>query len=385
MLAGLVLLVLALALWLLRGLLVGALSHLPVIGWAAARLLGGLLDDARTRVIHGAESAFTGAERLFAAMAHWAVAMWDGAVAGLEHAGEAVWHVAVVQIPREITAARRYAAQLAGQAAATAVRLAGAAQRYAAAVAAAARGYARALVTAAEAAARRDVAAAEATALAWVTDAERYAQRAAAAVESTALAEIRQVDQYLSAAVAAAEHDLTAGLRYAEQSAAHDLTRAEDALRTAIGAASAGVLTDVDRIAGRALRDVWPQADRDIEALRRSLAGGYQDIADLLRALGGAGSTGLAGVLATAVAAAAALTRLADECIVPGCDNLGQFGAELHALLGDAATAAMLAWLVLAVTDPVRAADDTATVAGAVIDPLLGPLTDLLSAGAVRL
>lgn len=384
-LAGLILLALAFALYLLRNLIVIAFSHLPIIGGTVARVLASFLDDARTQVIHAADSAFHGAQVLFAAIARWCTVMWDAQVTALDDIATTVWHIATVQVPREYNAARQYAATLLAAAESTAASMLHAAQQYALHLAIITRSQAVSLFRVAERDISDGISAVQRDTALLVTRAEFDAAASLASVHRQLSSDIRSAESAASAGAAAAVATARQMFTTAERDAARALAAADATLTARISAAEQGILTDVDRIAGQALRTAWPESARDVEALRRALAGGYGDVASLLRALGGAGSAGLLGALTSALAGTAVMTRLAEECVIPNCDNLGQFGSELHSLLSDIATAAMLAWLAFAVTEPVPAADDTARVLGALVDPILGPLTDLLSAGAARL
>jgi len=101
---------------------------------------------------------------------------------------------------------------------------------------------------------------------------------------------------------------------------------------------------------------------------------------DLEQVLAGAGAAGLAGALIRSLAGTQAITKLAEECIVPNCLNLSGFGSELHNLLGVAGDAALLAFLVTAVADPAGWAADMAATALPVGQAIVGEGTRLLRA-----
>jgi len=226
-------------------------------------------------------------------------------------------------------------------------------------------------------------------------EAESYADRAVSdlrtavdaaitAAERTAASEVSAAEQALAAGITSLGHDVAndlAGLATSTNSdiarLAKDITAEGQAVAAVasanLAAAVSGIYTDLDTWGNRAVAEVWPDADADIDALRQAIGSGFPDINGLLGDLAGLGAAGLLGALIRSIAGTAAVTELAADCIVPNCQNLSQLGRDLQELLSLASTAAMIAWLVFAVTDPAGAAADIQDVA---LNPLRTVITD---------
>lgn len=380
--AGLVLLALAGALWLLRDLLVGSLSHLPVVGGWVAGTLGGWIDDARSAVLHGADAAFGGAQHLFSAIAHWCTRMWDESIQAVAEVLITVEHVVTVQIPRALSAAVAFAIHQAGlvyydarawfnDARQFTARVAAAAEHdIAATAAAAARDLAdlRHWTAATFDSIRHDIAAATDTAIAWtdtqVRDVTNWAAREINAGQLAA-------EAYAYSLFRVAEHDITTAEAAAEAYAAGAATAAEHA---AVAAADAAAT------AGLAIP--WAGIVTDLEALDTTLAGGWRDIRDAVDAIPRTVPADLAGALSAAAALAIPALRAMDDCVLPQCRDLGGLRSFVADLMGVASAAAVLAWVTYCIDQPAAAAGDTAAVGIPFANDTLGALERLFGVTA---
>lgn len=354
----LALLIIAGALWVLSRVLGTAFGYVPVVGGWIKSHLDSALNDARNAVLKAAGSTWDTAVHLFNWAGDLLAKPLDALVLGFSDVATWCSHMARVTIPAvydKITA--QVSAALAD-----------------------AYGRAESLYHAAE----RDITAAEAVAIAraetWYHDAERDITAAEAAAEKFADAGIRAAEAAAAAAVARLAAEVTA----ADTALQRDITAAAAAAQaTAISTAEGYarvIYTDIDNWGTQALDRVWPDADQAIDGLRQALGGGFPDVQDLLGALGGLGAAGLLGALIRSLAGTAALTQLAEDCIVPNCRNLSQFGRDLQGLLGDVPAAAMLAWFIFLVADPSGWAADTYAAGEAVATAATTAARDLLGA-----
>lgn len=342
--AVLALLIIAGALWVLTRVLGNAFGYVPVIGGWVKSHLDSALNDARNAVLRAAGSTWDTAVHVF----NWAGDLFskplDALVLGFSDAATWISHMARTTIPAVYD---RIVAE------GNAILLS-------------AETHARSLFTTAE----RDIAAAEAAAITRATtlyrdaiaavdtgvhDAESFAAAAVRVAEAAAAAAVSRLAAEVTAADTALQRDI------AQTAAAAEAT----AITTAEGYARA-IYTDIDNWGTQALDRAWPDAEEAINGLRQALQGGFPDVQDLLGGLAGLGAAGLLGALIRALSGTAALTQLAEDCIVPNCRNLSQFGRDLQGLLGDLPAAAMLAWFIFLVADPRGWAQETYDVGGPV-------------------
>ena len=358
-----VLLLIACGLILLAALLAGTLGKAPVIGGWVSRDLAGWLRDAGNAVLSASKATWHFATGLF----NWAqdiltkplIYLFKWALSAYQ------WlHVLFTQtIPDAENRALNYAAGLVDTAEADASHLFAVAERDTASL----------------------VDTAELRAAALFHDAETYAARLTSDAEKSLAAAIQAAEAAALSAVAAAERTLTGSIAAAVTGADNDLRSlsgqvntvagelardivtevqgAEATAAAALAAVQSGIYTDLEQWGDQAVTHVWPDAAGDIGALKGVLGNDFPWLQDLLGALGGLGTAGLAGALIRAIAGTEAITRLATDCVVPNCRNLSQFGTDLQDLIGVAALAALVAWLAAGVADPASWAQDMQTVA----------------------
>lgn len=343
--AALFLLLIAGALWVLTRILVGTLGKAPVIGGWVSRDIGGWLNDARNAVLKAAYSTWDGAIRLFDWASDYLWRMWEGAVNTFSNIATTVENIVDTQLPALLNTARSEWDAAVRSAEADATELFNTARKDIDAAAATVEHYALGLFDTA----RSD-------AIALVDDAIRALDAAIRAAETVAANDLAKASTMLAADIATAERD-----------ALNAVTRAEALAATNLAAVRAGIYTDLAEWGDQAVVRVWDDSAGDIAALRKTLGGDFPWLNDLLGALGGLGAAGLAGALIRSIAGAEAVTRLADECIVPNCRNLSGFGNELQDLIGAVTSAGFLAWLIFTIADPQAAATDTEDALSAVI------------------
>jgi hypothetical protein len=364
------LLIIAGALWVLQGLIRNSLGRLPVVGSWITNNIDSALNDARNLVLDGAGATWGVAQTLF----RWMIDFFRNPVAQILFFMAETYSFAVrvrdVWIPDLESRVLTVTSGWVSSAESYAGRL------YDTAVADVNAEVSSALVTASGwvTAAERDAVNLFDTATADIartltvaeTDAANALARASTALESDihaaeafAAGEIGSLAASVQAAVNTLDGDITRGIATAESVAAANL-----------GAAVGGIYTDLDTWGREAVADVWPGAAGDIDALRNVLGADFPWLRDLTGALAGAGAAGLLGALIRSMATSQALTRLATDCVVPQCRNLGGLSNDLGNLLSTASTAAMLAWLIFGVTDPAGWAQETGAVGGPIASGL---------------
>ena len=185
-------------------------------------------------------------------------------------------------------------------------------------------------------------------------------------IERTVTVTIPRIYDRITADVSAAEARVTVRMDDLFNRAERDTAAAKAAAIVTAEAYAHNIYTDIDTWGKTAVHDAWPDSGQDIAALRKTLGGDFPWLNDLAGALGGLGAAGLLGALIRSMATSQAVVRLADECVVPNCRNLSQFGRDLQGLIGEAPQAAMLAWMTFLVADPSGWAKDTADIGGPV-------------------
>lgn len=381
-LAGVFLLILGLALFALRRLLVSAFSHVPLIGGWIGGTLGGWIESAASEITSFADASFHGAERLFETVSQWTTRMMNAVGAAVYEIGGTIEHVITQVIPREAAIAWRYSNALYWRLYHNANNWVHDAIRYSETL------YWRLYHTAVtwyhDAISYATVTGirAERYALDLFRTAELDMRRAVDTAEAIALRDLRTAERVLSADISDAIARADDLFHTAETDALREVNRAEVIASAQIAAATAGIITDLETWGNQAVDVVWRDAAGDIDALRQVLGDAFPDIQSLLKFLEGAGAAGLIGALIRALAGSAVATRALKDCVIPNCKNLSQLGKDLSELSSVASAAALLGFLGFIAVDPVTAADDTVRVIDPFVNALFGPLASLISAGA---
>lgn len=376
--AALFLLLIAAALWVLIQLLVNTLGKAPLIGSWVSGTLAGWLNDARNAILRASAASWHAAVQLFNWMGDLLFKQLINAALFMDRASAAISRLAFIRLPELWAQASSYAlglyhsatsyaqalqAQVLVWADGQVVRLENAITSGVATVLV----RAEQLVTAARAEAAALVQRAETDAANAITQASTALQAEIAGDVATLEGDIARLDTWTVAAVGQLERDLVSQVASAEALAFSQ-----------VQALQRGIVTDLETTGEAALQLAWPDAIPDIEALRQALGADFPDIRALLGLLSGAGAAGLLHALITSLAGTQAITKLATDCIVPNCRNLGGLGNFLNQLFADATDLALIAWLAEGVRNPHGWAGET--------DALLGSIaTDTASAARTLL
>lgn len=372
------LLLIAAALWVLQELIRQSFGRIPVVGSWIQSNINGALNDARLAVLAAAVQAWDAAVRLFKWLQDWLWRILVESLLWFAQATQTVVHIATVQIPDlevrlEITVLGWINSAVA------AARLTADAEI----------GVIRSDLAAAD----RAITTAEASVTAYATrlfnEAVAEVRAAIVTAEAFAATEVVQLDQALSAELANLRAEVAADLATAEQLAAglfrtveSDLARefaaAEQLAFAQVQALQRGIYTDLETWGDKAVDLVWPDSLPDLQTLRDTLGADFPWLNDLLGALAGLGTAGLLGALIRALAGTKALTRLANDCIVPTCRNLSGLGNDLSQLAGLFSTGVIFAWLAEGATNPSAWAADTAAILGPLGNATIGTAKSVL-------
>lgn len=250
-----------------------------------------------------------------------------------------------------------------------------------------------AAVTGAEQAAARGVAAAETDAARLAVAAEQaaggYARQLVSAAERSAAQGIALTDQAVRALHAQAERDIAAAEAAATQLAHALHVQAERDIGHAMRAAEAFAVTEAGKAASMAERAAaagaasvtaaaWPGITTDIDALRQALGADFPALRDAVSAIPSAAADSVPAAISAAMAMAVPALRFMTECGVPNCRNLGGLGQFLSSLFADATAAALIAFLIEAVTDPGQFAHDAQQLLGGLAGDGVTAARDLL-------
>lgn len=375
---ALMLLLLAAALTALIYLLVNSLGKAPVIGSWISGTLAGWLTDARNALLHAASASWHGLINLLNWGNNLLLTMLVYASQFYSEASAAVSRIVFVRIP-----------ELAGSAYSQALSLYDTARADVISAYHQATSYAAALVSSAEAwvQSRLDQLAAEATslftraeqdALTWIGQAEASAANLVTQASTALQAEIRDAEAIAAHEVSALQASVQAAVNQLATDLTSGLQTAEALASSQVAALQRGIVTDLETIGDGAISIAWPDAAPDLQALRGALGADFPWLNDLLGLLAGAGTAGLLGALIRSMATSQALTKLATDCIVPNCRNLGGLGNDLQQLLGLLSDAALAAWITELVHSPGAWAQDMQATAAPAGDSVMSSARTLL-------
>ena len=144
---------------------------------------------------------------------------------------------------------------------------------------------------------------------------------------------------------------------------------------TATAEATVGALvTDVDN----ALAPVVTGVIDDVGSLVGVLGTDFPDVTSILKEIDLTKVGSLAGGLLGALSITRALTRLAEDCTVPNCRNLSQYGRDLQALLGVVEGAAFLGLIIDMIRNPEATAVTIENTLGGVARDTVTGIRDLI-------
>jgi hypothetical protein len=209
---------------------------------------------------------------------------------------------------------------------------------------------------------------AESYALAKAQAAEQAAKAAASAALSTTTKaldnELHKIESTTTSAIAKVEGDLTT-------------VKNEVGLITSTTLPA--LVTDINGDIEDALGDLGTTVAAGITGLEGVIGSDFADVKALLDQLA---DVNLGTIVGTSVATAAALgilTKLAEDCIVPQCRNLGGLSNILGDLAGILEAGTLLAFLAELATNPAGFTEDVISVGGPIADPIISGAGDLLN------
>lgn len=360
------LLIIAAALWVLQGLIRNSLGRLPVVGSWINSNIDSALNDARNLVLQAVGATWGFAKTMF----RWMIAFFKNPLAQILFFAAEAWQFGSkvvnvwlpdLQIRVLVTASQWFST----------------AENYAHGLYDTAVNYVNTQVTRALVLASSEVATVEHDARVLfdtatadianaIVSAESYAANLVVNASTALQADILSAENLVIGDINALQHSVQAAVDELGRELAAGVATAESIAASRLAAVEGVIYTDLETWGIQAVRDAWPDVQGDVQALRGVLGQDFPWLNDLLGALGGVGAAGLLGALIQSMAGAHAITRLATDCIVPNCRNLSGLGNDLSNLLSTASTAAMLAWLIFAVTDPSGWAAETDAAAGGV-------------------
>lgn len=368
------LLILAAALWVIAKMVQGSLGHAPAIGpWISAHIVAWLY-DARDAVMHAAAASWHAAASMFLWAERWITDTYDTLVFFAVRVLSTVDHIVTVQIPAEARQLESYAYQQVVKAESYAHLLFTTVAQYAQREV----NYLRVSVDQSVSSLEYRIIRAESYALQLarqaLSDAELYGNQLFADATAYVRSEIDTTVARIDSAISGVESMVTQAEAQAVQIGQNVLGNSRAYTDAVAQAIQSGIYTDLNQAADAAVAEVWPDAARDIAGLGRQLGADFPWLNDLLGGLAGAGTAGLAGALIRALAGTHAVTRLAEDCIVPNCRNLSGLGRDLAQLAGAGSELALFGWLAEAVADPAAWAKQT--------DSILKPVADTAVSGA---
>lgn len=202
----------------------------------------------------------------------------------------------------------------------------------------------------------RDVQAVKAGAASALGDAFGQVERDIAAAVSTAAAATTALQAHTVSLFGQAEHDIAA----------------------AIGTAAGDAAGLVDHAAAAAVAGTWTDLVDAAGGVAGEVSGDLADLKGLLGQIAGSVPVDLTGVLAALGVSSVAVLRYVERCGIPTCRNLGDVGRFLEALVGDVEQAGLIAFIILAHTDPKTAAREAYGALHTLIGPVVSVFDDLL-------
>lgn len=213
---------------------------------------------------------------------------------------------------------------------------------------------------------RTEVALAEAAAVTLYHDARAF---------STAL--YNQSTAFTRSEIAGARADAAALFRQAQATVELRFGQAEAYAEAAAAAAASAAVAGLTGALVTDLDVLWPVAVGAIDDVIDVAEGAFTDAVSDLRGLAREIPDSLPAAIATSIAVAIPLLRLAKDCTIPNCRNLSQVGRDFQALFGAFEAGGLLALVAAAARDP----EGTAHL----LNDTLGPITRTAADEARRL
>lgn len=132
----------------------------------------------------------------------------------------------------------------------------------------------------------------------------------------------------------------------AERDIAAALSTAEGFATTAINGATGILTTDIDQLISQAYAPIATDVDTAVAGAIGAAGDIDIDIVSALKSIPLGAIASIAGVTALAGTTALTLARFLEECGIPNCTNLSQYGKDLQAILGVVNDASFLEFIV---------------------------------------
>ena len=326
-------------LWLMEYVFSRTFARIPVVGGPLARYFTAGIRWARGVLLATLHGTLWAAGKIFRATAAFMRNMVQDARDTLSVLDGAMTHTVDVIIPREIGAVRGFALRQANNALVTALE------------------YARSV--------RQD-------AQAWYRQGLAYTDVQVKSATQTVLGILTSVTATLSARITAARADARAWVDAATARADRQFRQAEaDAAVLAKQAEQAAIKIEQAAVDGQA-RDAWAPIWAGIMtgvAGAISVAGSdFPAITRQLQAIATQAPATLAQAETAAASAIPPMMTALEECVLPGCRDLGPLRTLMSQLADALFAALLLAWVVQMITDPQGWAQETYDAFGPLID-----------------
>lgn len=194
-----------------------------------------------------------------------------------------------------------------------------------------------------------------------------FATNNGAAVLHEAQALYNQSVQHADALASQLDNEARTLANAAEQAGKSAAIAAETA---AINAVTGPLITD--------LPNVWPALGKAVDGIIDAAAGGLTDAIDWAKGFDHAIPISAGATLAATLPIVTSLTKLAEDCVIPNCKNLSQFGKDLQNLFGIIEDAAFLGLLAEFFTNPAGAANEVKSILVPVMDATVGAAENLI-------
>lgn len=213
-----------------------------------------------------------------------------------------------------------------------------------------------------------DLKAAESYALSEALKAETAAKAAATAALGLATTALNDAISGVSAALTAAESTLTA-----------DYTAIKNEVDAITSTSIPAVVAAIDADIEGAATDVWVGVSGAVTGAIGVAGEGFADVRGWLGSIPLSGITDLASLGVITAAIAGTVAKLAEDCVMPQCQNLGGLSSLIGDLTGLLETGALLLFLEELANDPAAFAQDCDDILGPIANASIDTIRGLLS------
>lgn len=195
--------------------------------------------------------------------------------------------------------------------------------------------------------------------------------------------ELSQVEDFLGAqiqqAVALASQEVSTLGGQLTADIVNTLTVSEQFAQNTATAAIGALVTDLDQQLTQDASAIWSGIQTGIGAVDGVIDNALPDILSGLRAIPGSIPTSLPAAITASLAISIPMLKFMEQCGIPNCKNLSQYGRDLQGVLGLAEDIGFMALFIALATDPEGAADEVANVLGPVLNGAVAAGKELLT------